>query len=113
MTIINFTVRSCILFCVLQMHVSVFAKRLSVFVERKDYRNKISEQGVIPGLPAQETATPMQCSRLCLKYPDCKSYFENDITRECKLISYILTGAERSNTLSSNWHYFGKFFLSL
>ena len=89
----------------------MLAKRLSVFVERKDYQNQISEQGLISVLDDHENTSPMQCSRLCLRHPDCKSYFENEITSECKLISGILTAAELSKTLSNNWHYFGKFCL--
>ena len=110
MSFIYVTLNSYILFCVLRVQAFAFAYRLNIFVERKDYRNKISDQGLISGLQLQATPSPMQCSRMCLRYPECKSYFKNGISGECKLMSDILSGAELSEKMSENWHYFCKCF---
>ena len=108
---------TCILFCALlnscmfRMQVFAFARRLNIFVEMKNFQNTISDRGLISVFQLDAAMSPMECSRLCLRYPNCRSYFENVVTRECRLMSEILTEDEMSKKEDETWQYFGKYLI--
>lgn len=85
---------------------TVLGQQVESFYEATELRSMLTDEHVLKTIDLSEIN--MLCGRLCSRDSNCVSFYENSVSRQCRMINNRLNVSQMSLTGVQGWQYYGK-----